>query len=458
MNNFAYYILNKASKNKLAIVDDYRSVTYEELIEYVNGYAVYLKEQNLSHGSRIILSMPDGVEWCVAFLACIYIGAVPILISSKISKSLISKAVDDVSADYLITEVTLSKNNSQLPCHSYDIDAEGFWLTSSGSTGNQKYVVHKHQTLLEQFNLTKDLWLINNTSVLLSSAKLSFGYAFAVYIILGLGHSATIVLTSNVLSHKLLSQRIQTLGITHFFSTPTFLSSLTDEHNTYSSAIKSLKFIMSSTEPLPEFIRTKFKEIYNQPILNGYGSAEAWAWSFTQRPNESEPNDHRVIGRIIPNVVYEIRDNNGNKCETGTMGELYLKHPCVAVKYFNITNNSSFQHLWFKTNDLVFENSQGEVVYVCRKDNLIKIKGMYVIIDELEGIISSHPRVIECLVATYQNDQGLLELTVNIVTNSNITAGDIRRYLKDKVESHQIPKKIVFVESLKRTVTNKKVR
>lgn len=458
MNNFAYHILNKSPKDKLAVVDDHGSTTYEELTDYVNGYVVYLREQNLSHGSRIILSMSDSVEWCVAFLACIYIGAVPILISSKISKSLISKAVDDVSADYLITEVTLSKKSLQPLCHSYDIDAEGFWLTSSGSTGNQKYIIHKHQTLLEHLKLTKDVWSINETSVLFSSSKLSFGYAFAVYIILGLGYNATIVLTSNVLSHKALSDRIQTLGITHFFSTPTFLSSLTSEHNKYSSAIKSLKFIMSSTEPLPGFIRIKFKQIYNQPILNGYGSAETWAWSFTQRPNELESTDYRVIGRVIPNVIYEIRDPDGNRCKAGTMGELYLKHPCVAVNYFNVTNNSAFQHPWFKTNDLVFENSQGEIVYVCRKDNLIKIKGMYVVIDELEGIISSHPQVKECLVATYQTDQGLLELTVNIVTNANITAGDIRRYLKDKVESHQIPKKIVFVESLKRTVTNKKVR
>jgi benzoate-CoA ligase len=458
MNNFAYYILNKAPKDKLAIIDDRQSITYGKLADYVVSYAAYLKEQKLSYGSRIILSMPDSIEWCVAFLACIYIGAIPILISSQISKSLLKTAAKDCSADYLITNVTLSKKSSQLTCHSYTIDAEGFWLTSSGTTGHQKYIIHKHQSLLEYFNLIKDIFQIDSASKLFASPRLSFGYGFGVNIILGLGHGASIVLTNKVLSHKVLSQRIQTLGITHFFSTPIFLSSLINQHNKYSDAIKSLKIITSAGESLPKIVRDKFKEIYNQHILNGYGLSETLSYAITQRPDDSDSSDYRVIGRVISNVNYEIRDLSGNKCSIGTTGELYLNHPCAAVNYYNDTNNSTFQLPWIKTNDLVFENNQGEIVYVCRQDNLIKIKGMYVVIDELEGIIMSHPQINECLVSTYKTDQGLLELTANIVVNTNITTGDIRRYLKNKVEPHQVPKKIVFVESLIKTVTNKKVR
>ena len=64
------------------------------------------------------------------------------------------------------------------------------------------------------------------------------------------------------------------------------------------------------------------------------------------------------------------------------------------------------------------------------------------------------------MVETYQTDQGILELLTKIVLkpNNHLETSDIRKFLKNKVESHQLPKKIMFVESLPKTVTNKKVR
>jgi benzoate-CoA ligase len=460
MNNYAYHVLNNAPADKLAIIDDATSITYGQLNKLVQTYAVYLKENNLGSGSKIIISMPDSIEWCVAFLACIYIGSIPILISSQVPKAILETAVIDCTADHLITSVDSPAGYKSIDHYNYSKDSIGFWLTSSGTTGRQKYIIHKHQTLFDYFNLIKDIFLIDQTSKLFSSPRLSFGYGFGVNIILGLGHGATILLTNKILSHKALSSRIQLYGITHFFSTPIFLSSLIDNHSKYLEPIKSLKIITSAGESLPRVVKDKFKEIYNQQILNGYGLSETLSYAITQLPFDSKQLDHRIIGKVIPNVEYEIRDDNGNKCAKNVMGELYLKHPCAAVGYYNDLHNLTFQHPWIKTNDLVFENDHKEIVYICRKDNFIKIKGMYMVVDDLEGIIMMHPQVNECLVETYQTDQGILELLAKIVlkSDSHLETRDIRSFLRNKVESHQLPKKILFVESLLKTVTNKKVR
>jgi benzoate-CoA ligase len=460
MNNYAYHILNNAPADKLAIIDDTTSITYGQLNKLVQTYAAYLKENHLGPGSKIILSMPDSIEWCVAFLACIYIGAIPILISSQVPKSMLELAVGDCGADHLITSVDLSTDNKLTDYYRYPKDSIGFWLTSSGTTGRQKYIIHKHQTLFDYFDLIKDIFLVDKTSKLFASPRLSFGYGFGVNIILGLGHSATILLTNKILSHKALSNRIQLYGVTHFFSTPIFLSSLIDNYSKYLEPITSLKIITSAGESLPQIVKDKFKEIYNQSILNGYGLSETLSYAITQLPIDSNQLDHRIIGKVIPTVEYEIRDSNGNKCAKNVIGELYLKHPCAAVGYYNDLHNLTFRHPWIKTNDLVFENDREEIVYICRKDNFIKIKGMYMVVDDLEGIIMMHPQVNECLVETYQTDQGILELLAKIVLkpNNHLETRDIRSFLRNKVESHQLPKKIMFVASLLKTVTNKKIR
>jgi len=295
--------------------------------------------------------------------------------------------------------------------------------------------------LFDYFSLVVNLFEVDQSSVIFSSPRLSFGYGFGVNIILGLGVGSTILLTNKILSNKLLGQKITTHGISHFFSTPVFLSILV-KHAPL-GAVRDLKLITSAGESMSSLIKQQFFDLYGKHILNGYGLSETLSYVSTQRSADLT-QDHRIIGKPAPGVEVKIKD-----------GKLFVKHPCKAIGYLD---GDKFQEDWLQTNDIVELNDQGELVYISRLDNLVKINGEFVSIDEVEDAILQHDQIEECLVFTELNIMGLLELKANVITSNNVTAGMIRRFLSNRLESHKIPKHIYFVYSIPKTITNKKIR
>ena len=437
MANFTHTLLAR-DLDKTAVIDDQQSVSYDQLRTYVKRYAYYLKANGITPGDKIVIALPDRVEWCVAFLATIYIGAIAVIISDKTPADKIVPSTLHIKHPHGI----LIDQGDQLEEHyEYADDEVGFYLTTSGTTGNQKYIIHRHQSLLNYFNLVIPLFNVDQSSVIFSSPRLSFGYGFGVNIILGLGAGSTILLTNKILSNKLLGQKIKKHNISHFFSTPVFLGMLVKYSP--SDAIRDLKSITSAGEPLSSLIKQQFFDLYGKYILNGYGLSETLSYVSTQKLSDSA-TDHRIIGNPAPGVEVKIKD-----------GKLFVKHPCMAVGYLD---EDAFQGEWIQTNDIVELNDQGEIIYISRLDNLVKINGEFVAIDEVEDAILQHDQIQECLVFTELNDVGLLELSANVITDNNITIGVIRRFLSIRLESHKIPKHLYFVHDIPKTLTNKKIR
>lgn len=460
-NNFAEYIISHGS-DKIAIIDDTRTLTYRQLATYTKRFSKYLSDMGLRPGDRIILSLPDCVEWVVGFLACVYMGVVPVIVSSQVNRKNLQE-IKNISKSKFVLEkdhILIDEELELEAYHRFHTDEEALWLTSSGTTGRQKFIVHAHKSLPNYFNITKSVFAVDNDSVIFSSPRLSFGYGLGVNVILGLGLHSTILLTDKILSHKNLSRKIIEHKISHMFSTPIFLSSLIKYNVKYVEAIRSLKVITSAGESMSQILKQKFKHLYNQNILNGYGLSEVLSYVSVQRPFAVQDCDYRNIGKLFPSIKIEIRDSNNNLCGKNTIGELYIQHPCSALFYHDDLQKTQevFQTPWVKTNDLVYINDHDELIYVSRKDNLVKINGMYVSIDEVESAILEHELVKECLVYTNLNKLNILELEAKIICYETITAGDIRKFLKDKIESHKIPKRIWLTDTIAKTLTAKKIR
>jgi acyl-coenzyme A synthetase/AMP-(fatty) acid ligase len=460
-NNFADFIISHNS-DKIAIIDDTQTLTYRQLGIYTRKFAKYLTDKGLSAGDRVVISMADSVEWVVGFLACVYIGVIPVVVSSQINRKKLQEITSVSKSKYMLQKdhVIIEKGLELDISYKFHDNEEALWLTSSGTTGKQKFIVHGYQSLPNYFHIIQSIFTVDDNSVIFSSPRLSFGYGLGVNIILGLGRHATIILTDKILSHKNLALKIMQYKISHFFSTPVFLSSLVKNNIKNMDAIRLLKVITSSGEPISLILKQKFKELYNQNILNGYGLSEVLSYVCVQRPFEIQDTDHRNIGKLFPLVSVEIRDSNNNVCSRNTVGELYIQHPCSAMYYYNDIQKTQdiFQTPWVKTNDLVYINNHDELIYVGRKDNLVKINGMYVSIDEVESAILEHDLIKECLVYTSLNNLNMLELEAKIISHNTLNAGDIRKYLKDKIESHKIPKRIWFTDTIAKTVTAKKIR
>lgn len=433
--------------------------------QYVRRYAQKLKSQGMLPGDTAIISMPDCIEWVIAFLGCLHAGVVPVIVSAQVQKNKLKQAVITSKSSLVLTNeqrssIIIEQGIELSKAYKFDDEEEAFWLTSSGTTGKQKYIVHKYKSLENYYNLVKSTFGINDSSVVFASPRLSFGYGLGVNVLLSLKKCATIILTEKILSHKLLAEKIIKFGITHFFSTPVFLSPLVKNNKKFISAIKTLDVVTSAGEAISQNLKQKFKDMYDKDILNGYGLSEVVSYVCTQTEGSQIDTDYRNIGKVLEGINYEIRDSKGNLCPRYVQGELYLKHPCTALFYYNNFRKSKkiLKDEWIKTNDIVYANNYDELIYISRRDNLIKINGQYVSIDEVESAMMSHDKIKECLVYISFNKLNILELEAKIIVRSKITSGEIRKFLKDKIEIHQIPKRIFFVNSLPKTVTQKKIR
>ena len=104
------------------------------------------------------------------------------------------------------------------------------------------------------------------------------------------------------------------------------------------------------------------------------------------------------------------------------------------------------------------QTDKGNFVYVARNDDLMKIQGLYVSPIEVESTILMVQEVDECAVVAQSVDGKLPELYAFVVSESKVSADLIKKTCAQFLEKHKIPKHIMFVEALPKTLTNKKMR
>jgi acyl-coenzyme A synthetase/AMP-(fatty) acid ligase len=167
-----------------------------------------------------------------------------------------------------------------------------------------------------------------------------------------------------------------------------------------------------------------------------------------------------TIGQPLPGVQYQLRDNQGHLVQPGQVGELFVSSPCQASLYWKDWKKTQnvFQGSWVRTGDQCLENDQGNLVFLGRSDDLVKIKGLYVSPTEIENAIINLPGIEDCTVVHTPNSQGLNELHAFVVANGSTDRIQIQQQLQQHLPAYKIPRHVKFVDSLPRTLTNKKIR
>jgi len=480
--NLASYLLDRIlqhDQNKIAITDDNKQITYKELPNTIRKFASLLRQSDLRPGDRVGMLMGDSIEWVVAFFATLYVGGVPILINPKIPKTNLQDMLEKSNVRIIITSdldvdlngidlhsgtTVIQKTNilteqplAEFP-YKWHPDEMSLMCSSSGTSGRgQRFVVHRHGTLFDSIKMNVDMHGITSSSVLFSTPKLSFNYGL-MDMVYGLVQGGHVILSNKIPSRVHVCNIIKSYQVTHFYTTPTIVASMIkiDEPST---DLNSVLYLVCGGETLPKFVEKKFNELYNKLIFNGIGMSEILTWATSQNLKN---NKFGTIGVPLSGVECEVRKASGELCQVNEMGELYIKQSTMALMYWNSAQHSkeTFVNGWFKTRDLVYWDEDGYLIYVCRNDDLIRIKESYVNPFDIEEEILQHPAVEECVVISEKNKLDMPEICSKIVLKNDqkLTPGELRAFLKNKLELHKVPKHIDFVEAIPKTVTTKKIR
>jgi benzoate-CoA ligase len=340
-------------------------------------------------------------------------------------------------------------------------DDAAFWLYSSGTTGMPKGTIHLHHDMVVQADLyARDTLGLRADDVCFSVAKLFFAYGLGNGLYFPLRVGGTTVLLPDRPTPQRIFETIDRHAPTVFFSVPTAYA--TALHLAEKSGRRSLgrvRMCVSAGEPLPKVIYEKWRDRFGVEILDGIGSTEILHIFIANRPGHSRPGS---TGQLVNGYEARIVDDEGRDLPPGHVGTLLIKGESVAAGYWNKhqQTKTTFRGDWINTHDKFMVDADGFFWYAGRTDDMMKVSGQAVWPADVEGVLQTHPAVLESGVVGFTDRDGLVKPRAFVVLKDEIAPSpdlvcELQEFVKRTAAPHKYPRSIVFVETLPKTASGK---
>ncbi len=496
--NFADDILRRnlaaGRRDKVAYIDPRGSWTYGQLADRVARFGNVLRKFGIAREDRILICLTDSIDWPTAFLGAIKAGVVAVPVNTLLNEHDYGFMLADSRAKLLVVSEELyprfanhGGSNSDLkhvivsggdgrgrprfedllqaaagpdytaPTTCDDI---GFWLYTSGSTGRPKGAVHVQASL----RLTADLYGgpvlgLTENNVVYSVAKLFFAYGLGNAMTFPMAAGATTVLMPGRPTPEAVADLLRKHRVTVFFGVPTFYAAFLASPAAPARAEVTLRTCVSAGEALPVDVGRRWNMRYGVDILDGLGSTEMLHIFLSNRTGAVR---YGTTGKPVPGYDIKLMNDDGEMVERGTMGELQVRGPTSAVMYWNNRDQSrsTFLGEWTRSGDKYIEDPDGYYVYCGRRDDMLKVGGIYVAPFEVEGALLTHPDVLEAAVVGWPDEDRLIKPKAFVVlkpagTASDETARALQEHCRQQLASYKYPRWIEFRSDLPKTATGK---
>lgn len=460
-----------------------RSLTYRDLLHDVHRVAAGLHTRGVKSGDKVLLHADNSPELLIAWLACATVGAVAVTTNTKSVADEVAWFAEKAQCVAAITQpqyadvvaavgpavtwiaVTRSTEGGE-PALPADDRLEEFeelfgdaaaWpgraidpmlpyciMFTSGTTSKPKGVVHTHANAIwasrtgpRNIDLgPDDRYLVYTPFFHVNAQTWSF------LAVLGVG--ATAVLVPKWSSSRFWDVVVRH-QITHFSLMPFCMSTLMADDRPQSSLRVGVFGL----------IVPNGRQVFGCDVYAAYGMTETVIHAITGKPSEYPPL--MSMGRVTPGYELAIVDQEtGELCEEGRTGELWLRGTRgiqLFLEYFDNpeANEKSFEDGWFKTGDMVKMTAGGNVVYVERDADLLKVGGENVSAREVEEVVSSVAGVAKVAVVGKKHDF-LDQVPVAFVikgpdvSDETALAQRVIDSCSDRLASFKVPRAVYFVD------------
>jgi amino acid adenylation domain-containing protein len=345
-------------------------------------------------------------------------------------------------------------------------------LFTSGSTGNPKGVMLSHLNSLTFVNSAHDFFKIRMNDRFSNICPLHFDMSvFDLFVAFKAGATVVIIPETTTIFPVKLAEAIAKNRISVWNSVPSALSLLASYKNLDGHDLSSLRLILFAGEQFPlKYLRRLQEAVPGAKFCNMYGQTEAN--SSTYYWVEQLPPDAKAslpIGRSLPNFeVFSLDEDGKRVTEPGQEGELYVRASTVALGYWEEVEKTEkafvknplrpdLNERVYKTGDLVSLDSQGNYVFLGRKDHMIKSRGYRIEIGEIETVLNNHPEIGNAVVIPIPDELIGNRISVLIVpsTPGKMKKEDILQYCSQHLPKYMIPESVEFRDSLPTTSSGK---
>lgn len=489
----------RAHPERLAILGEPSRFIYAEVAAAVNRAANVFKSWGCQPGDRVLIVLPDSLDFIAAFFGAAKIGAIAVPVNSMARADDYAYYLADSGARFAVVHHSVvgqsvlkdfppglifvavaggepvamsgvkavswdeSCHAASAKCASHPTRATdpAFFLYTSGSGGTPKAAIHRHEDMLHTSRgFALGVLGLRADDITYSVSKLFFAYGLGNGMYFPFSVGASTVLDPGKPKPERTAEILSKHRPTILFSVPTFFAALLREaERGLAVDCSSLRMAVSAGETLPAEIFERFKSKFGVEIIDGIGSTELLQMFLSCRPGKARPAS---CGSEVPGYEAKIVDDEGREVAQDEIGNLWVRGGSAFSGYWNkpeLTFRTK-RGDWVVTGDKFTRDVDGFYHYCGRADDMMKVAGMWVSPGEVENALLAHPFVAEAAVVAHENDLGLVRPAAYIVLknaaeNREDLDAEIRDWLKKKLANFKCPSEVHFVENLPKTATGK---
>ncbi|MDQ1612943.1 MAG: hypothetical protein QOG00_2874, partial [Pyrinomonadaceae bacterium] len=474
----------------VAVLDKGLPYFYLEVETRANRLANYLRRIGVGADVRVALYLERGFDLAVATLGVLKAGGAYVPINRAWPEERIAQVLDDAAIPVILIHEALREGlpttwgrvisidtdwpdvaaeDAERPHVELHPEMTAYVIYTSGSTGRPKGVCVSHRALSSRINTLAEMYGLKAGDRVLqfvSPAFDPFGLEFYPSLIRGAAVAFEPGITE--MSGAEIARLERERGITVSLLLPAQLEEVAAAVRALPESERlPLRLLLSGGEAVSAAGVTAWQETFKVPTLHQYGPTEATilASAYARDANTPPAEDATalVLGRPIADTQLYVLGDEGQLCPLGVPGELYIGGAGVARGYLNRPDLTAERFIpdpfstvegarLYRTGDVARWRDDGQLEFLGRQDEQIKLRGYRIELGEIEAALASHGSVRGC--AVMLREVAGTPALVGYVTGE-ADAAELREYLAKQLPAYMVPQRVVKLDALPLTANGK---
>ena len=465
--------------------------SYAALRGRVARLAGALADAGVGRGTKVLVRMPNCIEFAVTFLALARIGAIPVLVNSLLGPEEVDYVLDHSGADSAVTLADIAgpvlahgdrvrvflwrgehpgavsldgAGGDPVPPADTGADEPAFMVYTSGTTGRPKGIVHAHRWVVALGEANRHRVPPEPGDVALATGEWSFISALGHNVVFPLRNGVTAAILEGPARPERVLAAVERFEVTLLYSVATVyrrilaIEGIEDRYD-----LSTLRGCSATGEALEAATWEEFKRRVGCDIWEHYGVSEM-QMVLGQGPRH--PVRPGSIGRPVPGTRVEVMDEDYRVLPSGEIGRFLIAAdgPGFFLGYHRDEEMTArvVHDGWYHTGDLAWRDGDGYYWIAGREDDCFKSRGIFISPYEIENALRGHPAVAEACVVPLSDAEIGNRIRAVVVAREGHAGADLgevlREDLRGRIARYKVPHVIELADALPKSAVGKVLR